>query len=119
MEAWPALPVADWQDTRDTLHLWLQIIGKVRMANTPLINHWWNVPLYVSARGLTTSLMWHPGGEGFQIDVDLQDHELQITTVSGQQQSMPLAAGPVSAFYGEFMSRLDALGLGTSVGRHR
>jgi hypothetical protein len=97
------------------LQLWLQIIGKVRMTNTPLINHWWNVPLYVTARGLTTSLMWHRGGEGFQIDLDLRQHALHITTVSGPQRSMPLLAGPVSAFYAEFMSHLDALGLGTTI----
>jgi Family of unknown function (DUF5996) len=114
-QVWPPLPLADWRATRDTLQLWLQIIGKVRMSNTPLINHWWNVPLYVTARGLTTSLMRHPDGEGFQIDVDLREHALHITTVSGPQRSMPLQAGPVSTFYAEFMSQLHALGLGTPV----
>ena len=59
---WPALPVAEWAPTRDTLQLWAQIVGKVRMVNTPRINHWWNVPLYVTARGLTTSLVPHPHG---------------------------------------------------------
>jgi Family of unknown function (DUF5996) len=112
---WPPLPLADWRATRDTLQLWLQIIGKVRMSNTPLINHWWNVPLYITARGLTTSLMRHPGGEGFQIDVDLREHALHIATVSGPRRSMPLQPGPVSAFYGEFMKQLDSLGLGTRV----
>jgi hypothetical protein len=112
---WPALPVAEWRDTRDTLQLWLQIIGKVRMSNTPLINHWWNVPLYVTARGLTTSLMQHPDGERFQIDLDLREHLLHITAVSGPQRSMPLQAGPVAAFYSEFSSQLDALGLGTTI----
>jgi hypothetical protein len=112
---WPPLPLAEWRATRDTLQLWLQIIGKVRMSNTPLINHWWNVPLYVTARGLTTSLMRHPGGEGFQIDIDLREHALRITTASGPQRSMPLQAGPVSAFYAEFMSQLHALGLETRV----
>jgi hypothetical protein len=112
---WPSLPLAQWRDTRDTLQLWLQIIGKVRMSSTPLINHWWNVPLYVTARGLTTSLMWHPDGEGFQIDVDLRSPALIITTVSGPQRSMPLRGMPVSAFYREFMAHLDALGLGTTV----
>jgi hypothetical protein len=112
---WPALPLAQWRDTRDTLQLWLQIIGKVRMNNTPLINHWWNVPLYVTARGLTTSLMWHRGGEGFQIDLDLREQALHISTVSGPQRSMPLLSGPVSAFYTEFMGHLDALGLGTTI----
>ena len=55
--AWPSIPVAEWQDTRDTVHLWSQVVGKVRMANTPLVNHWWNTTLYVTTRGLTTSLI--------------------------------------------------------------
>ena len=114
-QVWPPLPLADWRTTRDTLQLWLQIIGKVRMSNTPLINHWWNVPLYITARGLTTSLMRHPGGESFQIDVDLREHALHMATVSGPRRSMPLQAGPVSAFYGEFMNQLDSLGLETRV----
>jgi Family of unknown function (DUF5996) len=114
-QVWPPLPLADWRTTRDTLQLWLQIIGKVRMSNTPLINHWWNVPLYITARGLTTSLMRHPGGESFQIDVDLREHALHMATVSGPRRSMPLQAGPVSAFYGEFLSQLTALGLETHV----
>jgi hypothetical protein len=112
---WPALPLAQWRDTRDTLQLWLQIIGKVRMSNTPLINHWWNVPLYVTARGFTTSLMWHRDGEGFQIDLDLREQALHISMVSGPQRSMQLRSGPVSAFYTDFMGHLDALGLGTTI----
>ena len=60
--SWPELPLAEWQATRDTLQLWTQIVGKVRMANEPLVNHWWNVTLYLAARGLTTSLMPHPAG---------------------------------------------------------
>ena len=66
-ECWPALPLESWEPTRATLHMWTQIVGKVRLALTPLVNHWWNVPLYVTARGLTTSLMQHSGGERFQI----------------------------------------------------
>jgi hypothetical protein len=73
-DAWPALPVDEWQATRDTLQLWTQIVGKVRMMNGPLVNHWWNVPLYVTAPGLTTSLMSRPSGEAFQIDFDFQSH---------------------------------------------
>ncbi|MDQ1615088.1 MAG: hypothetical protein QOJ60_1027 [Actinomycetota bacterium] len=114
-QAWPALPLAEWRATRDTLQLWLQIIGKVRMSSTPLTNHWWNVPLYVTARGLTTSLMRHQGGEGFEIDLDLREHMLHITTVSGPRRSMPLRAGPVSEFFSELMSHLHALGLDTPV----
>ena len=73
---WPSIPVDAWLDTRDTLHLYTQVVGKVRMANEPLLNHWWNVPLYVSARGLTTSLMPHPNGVAFQIDFDFVDHRV-------------------------------------------
>ena len=75
---WPSIPVADWQDTRDTLHLYTQVVGKVRLSNEPRVNHWWNIPLYVSARGLTTSLMPHPTGPAFQIDFDFVDHRLDI-----------------------------------------
>lgn len=96
---WPSIPVADWQDTRDTLHLYTQVIGKVRLANEPRLNHWWNVPLYVSARGLTTSLMPHPIGPAFQIDFDFLDHRLDITTVTGQRRSLDLVPRPVAEFY--------------------
>jgi hypothetical protein len=112
---WPALPVNEWRDTRDTLQLWLQIIGKVRMQNTPLVNHWWNVPAYVTARGLTTGLMHHPDGESFQIDLDLREHRLHITTASGSERAMPLREGPVKDFYAAFMDQLDALGLRTEI----
>ncbi len=69
---WPPLPVAEWRETRDTLQLWTQIVGKVRMVNEAPLSHWWNVPLYVTASGLTTSLIPHPSGVGFQIDFDLR-----------------------------------------------
>ena len=85
---WPSIPVADWQDTRDTLQLYTQVVGKVRLANEPLTNHWWNVALYVSARGLTTSLMPHPTGPAFQIDFDFVDHRLDVTTVAGTARSL-------------------------------
>ena len=88
--AWPSIPLAAWEGTRDTLHLYTQVVGKVRLANEPLTNHWWNVPLYVSARGLTTSLMPHPSGRCFQIDFDLVDHRLDVVTVDGDRRSLPL-----------------------------
>ncbi|HEY3713476.1 MAG TPA: DUF5996 family protein [Jatrophihabitantaceae bacterium] len=112
---WPALPLAEWHDTRDTLQLWTQIIGKVRMANTPILNHWWNVPLYVSANGLTTSLVPHPSGNGFQVDLDLRAHRLEIVTVSGSRRSMPLRSGPVADFYASFMGLLVDLGIATTI----
>src|SRR6476660_8595222 len=113
-EVWPALPLADWAGTRDTLQLWTQIVGKVRMVSTPLLNHWWNVPLYVSARGLTTSLI--PRGErGFQIDFDLIEHRLHITVSDGAAASMVLESRTVADFYQELMTHLDDLALSMSI----
>jgi hypothetical protein len=112
--AWPPLPVAEWTPTRDTLQLWTQIVGKVRMASTPLLNHWWNVPLYVSARGLTTSLIPH-GDRAFQIDFDLIAHRLVIAVTDGATSSIDLAPRTVADFYGEVMAALDALDLSTAI----
>jgi hypothetical protein len=112
---WPALPLAEWEATRDTLQLWTQIVGKVRMVNEPLVNHWWNVPLYVTARGLTTSLMPHPGGEGFQIDFDFRNHVLEIVTTSGGHGALDLRPVAVADFYREVIEALDKLGLGTGI----
>ena len=112
---WPSLPVAEWVATRDTLQLWTQIVGKIRMVNTTTVNHWWNVTLYVTARGLTTSLVPHPQGPCFQIDFDLQDHELQIVTETGDARSLPLTSRPVAEFYAEVMTSLDELGVSTRI----
>jgi hypothetical protein len=112
---WPALVVADWQDTRDTLQLYTQVVGKIRMANTPLLNHWWNVPLYPTTRGLTTSLMPHPTGPSFQIDFDLVASRLDVTTVDGRQGSVALQPTPVADFYDEVMGLLDELGVPTAI----
>jgi hypothetical protein len=111
---WPPLPVAGWADTRDTLQLWTQIIGKVRLAATPLMSHWWNVPLYVSARGLTTSLIPH-GTRAFQIDLDLLEHRLEIAVSDGSSATMTLTARPVADFHRELTGHLDALGLSTPI----
>jgi hypothetical protein len=112
---WPTLPVSEWAPTRDTLQLWTQIVGKVRLANTPTVNHWWNVTLYVSARGLTTSLIPHAQGPCFQIDLDLQDHQLQIVTTANEHLSFQLESLSVAEFYTRLMSRLDDLGVGTMI----
>ena len=112
--AWPELPVAAWEGTRDTFQLWTQIIGKVRMANAPLTNHWWNVPLYVSARGLTTSLIPY-GGRSFQIDFDLIDHRLDVVATDGARRSVALEPRSVADFYREVMRCLDELGLSTPI----
>jgi hypothetical protein len=112
---WPALVVADWQDTRDTLHLWAQVVGKVRLANTPLLNHWWNVALYPTARGLTTSLMPHPTGPSFQIDVDFLASRLVVTTIDGRQRALALEPRTVADFYAAVLGLLDELGVPTAI----
>lgn len=112
---WPAMPVAEWKDTRDTLHLWTQVVGKVRMANAPLVNHWWNVPLYVSPRGLTTSLIPHPTGPAFQIDFDFVASQLDILTVAGGSASLDLESRTVADFYADVMAMLADLGVATPI----
>lgn len=112
---WPSIPVSAWQDTRDTLQLYTQVVGKVRLANEPLLNHWWNATLYVTARGLTTSLMPHVTGPAFQIDFDFIDHRLDIVTVTGDVRSLDLVPRPVAAFYDGVMTMLHELGVGTEI----
>jgi Family of unknown function (DUF5996) len=114
-ERWPSIPVADWQDTRDTLQLYTQVVGKVRLVNEPLNNHWWNTTLYVTARGLTTSLMPHPTGPAFQVDFDFLDHRLDITTVAGTERWLPLEPIAVADFYAAVMALLDELHVGTAI----
>jgi Family of unknown function (DUF5996) len=111
VEGWPALPVAEWQDTRDTLHLWTQVVGKTRLALAPAVNHWWQVPLYVNARGLTTSLMPHPSGLGVEVVLDLTGHQLVVQTTNGAERRMALEPRSVADFHGEFRSHLGELGV--------
>ena len=108
--AWPELPLARWKDTCATLHMWTQVVGKVRLASTPLVNHWWNVPLYPTARGLTTSLMFH-GGTGFEIAFDLLDHQLEVTTSDGTFGAMPLVPQSVARFHARLMGMLRDLAI--------
>lgn len=109
-ESWPALPLEEWKDTCATLHMWTQIVGKVRLAQTPLVNHWWNVPLYISARGLTTSAM--PYDERiFEIEFDFIDHLLVIKCSDGAEKRLALRPQSVAAFYAEVMAALRELGL--------
>lgn len=107
--------MASWQPTRDTLILWLQVVGKIRIARTPLLNHWWNAPLYVTSRGLTTSLMPGEAGRSFSIDLDFLDHRLDVTTTLGRSRSMELAPKSVKEFYAELMELLAALDLATEI----
>lgn len=106
-ECWPSLPLDSWEDTRATLHMWTQIVGKVRLALTPLVNHWWNVTLYVTARGLTTSII--PYGErSFELRFDFFKHQLVLETSDGSVKALPLEPRSVADFYHEFMSMLRA-----------
>jgi hypothetical protein len=109
-DVWPSLLLEEWRETCATLHMWTQVAGKVRLAQAPHLNHWWQVPLYVTSRGLTTSPM--PYGERtFQIDFDFIAHRLFIATSGGDSRAVELKARSVADFYREFMSELRALGL--------
>jgi hypothetical protein len=104
-ECWPALPLDSWKDTYATLHMWTQIVGKVRLSLTPLLNHWWNVPLYVTARGLTTSRIPY-GARSFELWFDFIRHELVLETNDGARKTLPLVPRSVADFYREFMDTL-------------
>src|SRR5277367_1616731 len=96
-DSWPELPLDAWQDTYATLHMWTQIVGKVRLALTPPINHWWGTALYVNARGLTTSAIPYDGG-GFEVQFDFVAHALEITTTSGETRAFRLMPRTVAEF---------------------
>ena len=109
-DAWPALPLSEWADTYATLHLWTQVVGKVRLALSPRVNHWWEVPLYVSSRGLTTSAI--PYGKGiFEIQFDFIDHRLDVTTSNNETKHMRLEPRAVADFHAELMFMLRSLGI--------
>jgi hypothetical protein len=112
--AWPELPLAAWQGTYDTLHMWTQIVGKIRLTLTPLVNHWWNATLYVTARGLTTSPIPYAGGT-FEIRFDLISHRLVIETSDGAVRALELAPRTVADFYAEVMSTLKSLGVAVTI----
>lgn len=109
-EVWPPLPLEEWRETYATLHMMTQVVGKIRLACAPMISHWWQVPLYVSARGLTTSAMPH-GSHTFEIDFDFIDHELRIQVCDGGQHSIALRARPIAEFHADVMGSLQALGV--------
>jgi len=106
--AWPELTLSAWEDTRATLPMWFQIVGKVRLALEPMLNHWWQVPLYLSARGLTTSVM-PAGPRALEIEFDFVDHGLEFRTSEGQRRRIPLAPQSVAEFYAATMAVLDDL----------
>jgi hypothetical protein len=105
---WPSLPLDAWQDTYATLHMWTQIVGKVRLALSPLVNHWWEVPLYVNSRGLTTSAIPYQDGN-FEIQFDFIDHRLKIETSWGTEETLALKPQSVADFYAAFMAALRKL----------
>ena len=110
LELWPALPLGEWQATYRTLHMWTQIVGKVRMALSPPLNHWWHVPLYVNSRGLTTGpIPWASGV--FEIQFDFVQHELRISTSAGTAAMRPLRAEAVADFYNGLREALVSLGI--------
>jgi hypothetical protein len=115
-EPWPALPADGWRETYGTLQRWTQIVGKVRAARSPWINHSWHVTLYVTARGLTTSPI-PAGGKAFQIDFDFIDHRLHVLTTGGEVRSLALRPRSVADFYRELMAALGELGVGTVIDR--
>ena len=113
-EAWPALPLAAWADTYATLHMWTQIVGKIRLSMSPHINHWWETPLYVNSRGLTTSSIPYAKG-AFEIQFDFIDHKLDVTTSSGETSSMRLRPQTVADFDADLFALLKSLGIDAKI----
>jgi hypothetical protein len=110
MEAFPAMPLAEWQDTKNTLHRFLQIAGKIRLAASPRRNHWWNVPFHLTGQGVTTRPMGQVDGNPiFTVDLDLVGHRLLVRTVDGRAASFPLQGQSVASFYREIMRALSSL----------
>ncbi|MBF6589580.1 MAG: hypothetical protein IVW57_03485 [Ktedonobacterales bacterium] len=110
LEAWPPLPLGEWQETYQTLHMWTQIVGKVRLALSPPVNHWWSVALYLTPRGLTTSPMPY-GQRTFEVTFDFRAHTLWIQTSEGAVRAMALYPRSVAHFYREFLAILRTLGI--------
>jgi len=109
-EEWPSLPWSEWEQTATTLHMWMQIVGKTRLALSPMQAHWWNVPLYVTARGLSTAAMPYPGGV-VEIEFDFLNHELVFRLSDGTRLALALRAQSVAEFYREYMRCLTQLGV--------
>jgi hypothetical protein len=113
-EPWPALRVADWTETRNALHLWTQIVGKVRMAKAPMVNHWWHVTFAVTPRGLTTGAI--PDGDRyFEMTFDFVDQVLRIEVQGGERREIPLAPSSVAAFYAATMTALSELAIDVEI----
>ena len=116
-DVWPSLPYSEWKPTLDTLHMWTQIVGKVKLALTPFLNDWWNITFFLTARGLSTSMI--PFGQRvFQVDFDFIDHRLTIQVSDGRSRTMALTACAVADFYQEFMTHLDSLDIQVRINTH-
>jgi hypothetical protein len=115
-QEWPALPLEAWEDTYRTLHMWTQIVGKIRLAQTHLQNHWWNVALYVNSRGLTTSPIPYQD-RAFEIQFDFIRHRLELTCSDGQERALSLSPKSVAAFYRELNSALQELGINVQINK--
>ena len=113
-DSWPELAWESWKDTAATLHMWTQIVGKTRLALTPLQNHWWNVPLYVSARGLTTSPIPLPGGL-LEIEFDFREHLLSMGLSDGRSVDLPLRPQSVASFFSDYKGALAYLGVAVKI----
>lgn len=109
-ELWPSLPYEEWKDTYETLHMWTQIVGKIRLALSPMVNHWWQVPLYVTPRGLTTSPIPY-GPRTFDLTFDFINHYLVVQTNDGRTKYVALYPRAVADLYRELMAVLRSLGI--------
>jgi hypothetical protein len=116
-ETWPSLPLEEWRETYATLHMWTQVVGKIRLACAPMVNHWWQVTSYVTPRGLTTSPIPH-GRRAFQIDFDFTGHRLVIATDAGAERSFELGSYPVAEFYGRVMRTMAELDVPVKIWPH-
>ena len=116
-DVWPQLRVAEWAETRDTLHMWTQIVGKIRLAYAPLLNHWWQVTLYVSPRGLTTGTIPHQSGS-FDMEFDFVEHHLRVRSSDGATREVAMEAMPVADFHQRTFSVLRELGIRPRIQSH-
>lgn len=120
MELFPPLPLAEWQDTKETLHRFAQVVGKIRLAASARRNHWWNVPFHVTGRGITTRPMGQVDGNPvFTIDFDFVDHQLVVTTLDGRAMSVPLLGQSVASFHDNALAALAALDVRVTIGKPR
>jgi Family of unknown function (DUF5996) len=117
LDHWPELDWEQWKGTADTLHMYMQIVGKTRLALTPLQNHWWNIPFYLTARGLWTSPMQIRQGDSLDIEFDFIAHELVFRTSAGEIHRTPLEPRPVKLFFADYLATLSQLGLRIHIDR--